>query len=214
MRKIRCSIILALAVLLSVFACSCKGWEEWFDEDAFAKEATVGQFRIYYVEGKTAFVDAYFWSGDPEDTVIDFPDEYNANTPVKKLGGESTIGVTGHSGGFSIEAPKCDVYFKSLNPSDYGVPVTFEDLVFTLNFGENLELIYDNHTSLYAKNAIGNPYRYLPVSQSDGSVIFYRVLVVVNVSPDNSNYYSKDGIMYSKATDKKIEAFPYAADVK
>ena len=90
------------------------------------------------------------------------------------------------------------------------MPVSFEDIVFIINIGENIEDVYSN---LYVEAAT-EPFTYLAVEQEDGSVIFYRVLVYINCDSKNTHLYSKDGKLYGRENGNLYRGFAYEDDVK
>ena len=167
----------------------------------------VGDYELVVSKnGKRAFVTAYYWSGDPADNQIVFPDTDGANAKVETIGGYTGTGVPRP---FHIELNGDEVDFISENPDDYEFPVSFEDMLFEMKIGENISDFTDN---LYSATAV-EPYRRIGVKQADGSVIFYRVLVTVVCDPANTDYYSKDGMLYY-SKDGMLKDLPYESTVK
>jgi hypothetical protein len=46
--------------------------------------------------------------------------------------------------------------------------------------------------------------------QEDGSVIFYRILVNGESSPQSTYYYAKDGILYGAQSNEMVSNLPFA----
>lgn len=183
---------------LFFIALSCTGYNN-------STSSTVGNYDIKVSSnGKRAFIDTYHWNGDPSDHILVFPDKEPGGAVIETLGGFIGTGVPCP---FHIEAEKCSVNHVSNNPDDYEVPVSFQDMIFDLKIGSNINNIYQN---LYITKTT-DPYSYVGVNQPDGSVIFYRILVNVELDPANETYYLKDGIVYLTSNNEKIK-LPYASE--
>ena len=73
------------------------------------------------------------------------------------------------------------------------------DIPVVLNIGENIETI--DYVDMN---------KYYPHVNDDGSIIFYHITVYINCSEENQFFYSKDGKLYEKKTDRLITDFAYS----
>ncbi|MBR2523213.1 MAG: hypothetical protein IKE53_02095 [Clostridiales bacterium] len=186
MKKCVASIALISAMFLQTAALT--GCTEYYNANEVTRDNMV---FITSDAGNKAFVWKYIWDGDIVDTYIEIPDEIDGFNVVR-LGGFTGIGVP-HP--FEITTED-EPYFKGADPEKYDVPVTFDDLVFTVEIGENI-------TDLTIP-----PY-YVGVKQPDGSIIFYDVHLVFIVDEDNSKFYAEDGILYNRKDDSVVEGISY-----
>ena len=185
------------AIAVSVLS-GCTGYSS-------SNSARMGDYTVIISDsGSECFVRTYRWNGDPDNTVIDIPDNYSDNTIVAQLGGFTGTGVPNP---FSIEGPDDLVVWNTGDLDKYDVPVYQDDIVFTLKMGRNIKKFY---TNIYSKDAV-DPYMHIGVEQDDGSIIFYRVLINVECSDDNPAFYSKDGKLYSRKDDS-LEHLPYPGE--
>ena len=192
--------IYVFMITMFILILGCTGYNNSVDK-------SVGKFDLKVSEnGKRGFVFAYNWSGDPADNVITFPKTDGQKADIESLGGVIGIGVPCP---FHIELDGNEVDCVSENPDDYEFPVTFENMIFELKIGDNIK---DVTTNLYSPSAV-NPYSYIGISQPDGSVIFYRILVTVDCDPANPYYYSQDGELYITRDGSRV-TLPYESTLE
>ena len=162
-----------------------------------------GDFTLKFNSGKDyAMVYSWNWDGDPDNTVIEIPDKYEGKVKIDALGGP--LGTNAPMGSFQIETD-CDLKFKGTDPEKYkDVEVSFDEVVFTLEIGENISKIHMNHNDRddFQPN-------WVPIEQEDGSVIFYRVYFEVECDDDNKTFYSEDGVLYQKKDNVKVGGILY-----
>jgi hypothetical protein len=79
----------------------------------------------------------------------------------------------------------------------YDAPVSFDELIFTVNLGR-----YINSIQMY--DGIDDS-EYIGIRQDDDSIVFYEPKIRFNCSDQNETFYAKDGILYSVETDEKLE---------
>ena len=195
--KKKAAIIVLPFLILGIIILGCTGYND-------AVNSSFGLFdTVINKSGTKGFVTAYHWSGDPKDNVIDIPDTDNNGVKLESLGGFTGTGVPNP---FEIIGPDCTVEYVSDNPDDYEVPVSFEDMIFELKLGANIKSIA---TFLYSPNAVEH-YRHIGVMQEDGSVIFYRILVNGECSPQSTYYYAKEGILYGAQSNEMVSNLPFA----
>jgi hypothetical protein len=202
MRKVLL-IVLSVLFVFGLFGC-------FFEEVSllYSDHADIDGF--YIAINKTAnccFVGDYDCTEYAENYEITIPDDYGG-MPIKRIGGYYGSGVptpfsisldelymnapTGskYSGIFGGDIDKFDI------PDAYVV----EDVVFTLNIGENIEtveFVVMDH--------------YFPHINEDSSVTFFHPVVYINCSEENKYFYSQDGKLYDKKTDELISDFAYQA---
>ena len=137
---------------------------------------------------KKALASKWYWDGDVNNLVMEVPDEYSDGIVIDKIGQE-------HRG------PRSRVFefcirddMKEKIKDDYhenvpaGTAVHYEDLIITVVIGKNVEYvnIYDLPTWV-RKN-------------DDGSVTKYWLHLRFEVSPENKDFYAKDGKLYNAHT--------------
>ena len=192
----RRTCIWMMILIMTVLALAgCTGYSD-------SKRTPMGGFEVVISDsGKKCFVVSYSWDGDPDNNVIDVPDDFSDETKIVSLGGFTGTGVPNP---FSIEGPDDLHVWKQEDISAYDVPTTVKDMVFTLRIGKNIKEVYQN---FYSYNAV-TPYSYIGVKQQDGSIVFYRILLNVECSADNQYLYSDNGKLYSRK-DNSVEQLPY-----
>ena len=191
------ALILTISLLVPILA-SCKLYDGDYKKS--------GDFEFKLNKKETfGTVTAWHWDGDPENTVIEIPDDYKGIV-IDALGG--SYGTNAPLLVFSIETD-CDIKFKSLE-AEYKVPVSYEKIVFTLKLGKNIGAI---HTQYYSEH-VSEDVNYVGVTQEDGSVIFYQVFFEVECSKENKTFYSKKGKLYTSKDDKRVGGIPHMDDLK
>ncbi len=153
------------------------------------------------------FVGSYSCIEYTDNLEITIPDDCEG-MPIKRIGGCYGKGLPTP---FSISL--ADLYMNAPEDSEYDAifmgdinefeileDYVIEDVVFNLNIGKNIEVI-----ELVVMD------EYYPHINDDGSITFYHSVVNINCSDDNKHFYSKDGKLYDKKTDKLISDFAYAA---
>ncbi len=156
------------------------------------KEAVQGQVRYAISDrGKKAFASACAWDLDPAHTSFDIAGEIEGS-PVIALGGYTGTGVPSP---FVIEAEPARKELLTDAPAleQWEVPVTWQDLVFTVYVGKNVAKIGCARESLY-----------YGVETEDG-IRFYRPVCYFVCDEANPTLYSKDGVLYLKSTDTVLE---------
>lgn len=173
----------------------------------YTESVTVNGFEIGVNRvANTCYAAAYECTGYTESLEITIPDDYDG-VPVKRIGGCYGRGLPQP---FAISfaelymnAPEGSVYYNTVFTwdalqnaikDDYSVVV----ISVVLNIGENIETI--DYVDMDA---------YYPHVNSDGSVTFYHPAVYVNCSENNEFFYSKDGKLYEKKTDRLVKDFEY-----
>ena len=172
----------------------------------------IGAFDIRY-EGRNesegnATVLSWHWSGDPEDHIIEIPEDAGKDSHINSVGnpvddgagfGETlTIILDDRERDFKhsdeFHWPKFNVSFIA-DPYAYGVPegtkINYEGVVFVVKLGKNVECCSSCSCDSF----------YL-LQNEDGSITYIETSVVFEVSPDNPIYYSEYGELYHKKTDK------------
>ena len=204
----RCLAVMLLvpALITSVILSGCTG---------FVESDTVDGLEIYYGDGRNyCFVGSYTYDGETTDIVI--PDEYKGK-PVTRLGGYLGSGLPvefridirslcncsdGESyiynnyfpdGGSPVIPDGTTMYTIDLSSSDLVVDIHREIIPFTVHIGKNIAGASGRFFSpnVYHVNA-------------DGSVTVYNVEYRFECSPENSVYYSEDGVLYRKDTGKAL----------
>ena len=180
----------AMLVILLVCLPGCTGF--YGKNDGFS-----GHLFIRVSDWKTrAFAAEYYWNGDTSEAAltITIPDEFKG-TEVTALGGYIGTGVLSpfrivpstQSAEFNDEE---HAEFVSLSSVDETV-CEQRTLKFTLNIGKNISKI----------NNIVSGSR-IAVREADGSIVIYTIDFCFECSPDNTVFYSRDGILYSRSDDR------------
>jgi hypothetical protein len=156
------------------------------------KEATQGGVSYCINDrGSKAFATVCTWDMDPDHAEFDIVGEIEG-APVISLGGFTGTGVPNP---FVIEA---DPDLKAIITSDpaignWEVPVTWQDLQFTIYIGKNVTKINGTRDSLY-----------YGVETGEG-IAFYRPVCYFVCDDANPTLYSKDGVLYLRSDDTKLE---------
>ena len=185
--KSRKAIRLAVFLPLLLLLVSCTGSITGYT----GKEAVQGQ--VLYIlsdRGKEAFASVCTWDLDPTHTSFDIAGEIEGSKVIA-LGGYTGTGVANP---FVIEAEPARKELWTSDPAleKWEVPVTWEDLVFTVYVGKNVEKIGCGREGLY-----------YGVETEDG-IRFYRPVCYFVCDEANPTLYSKDGVLYLRKDDTKL----------
>ena len=179
--------ILSAAVILLLGGCtgSITGYG--------GKEAEVGMVRYQINEqGKRAFAEQCIWDMDPTHRSFDIADTVEG-AKVKRLGGYIGVGVPYP---FRVEPAWGADYFSSFDPSQesFDVPITWQDLEFTIYLGKELNEIA--RVTVVPYYGIRNP---------AGGIDFYRPVYRFVCDEGNETFYSRDGVLYKRSDDTPVE---------
>jgi hypothetical protein len=163
---------------------------------------------FYIAINKTAnccFVGKYNCAEYTENLEITIPDDCNG-VPIKRIGGYYGRGVPTpffiSVADLYINAPEDSdynsVFSGDINEYDISEEYTIKDIVFHLNIGKNVEII---------EFVVMD--KYYPHINEDGSIVFYHPVVNIECSSENNYFYSKQGKLYNKNTDKLVSDFVY-----
>ncbi len=187
MKKNRRVFRLAAALVLLVLLPGCTGSITGYT----GKEAIQGQV-LYKLSDRVseAFASVCTWDLDPTHTSFDIAGEIEGSKVIA-LGGYTGTGVANP---FVIEAKPAKKELRSSDPAleQWEVPVTWEDLVFTIYVGKNVEKIGCRREGLY-----------YGVETEDG-IRFYRPVCYFVCDEANPTLYSKDGVLYLRKDDTQL----------
>lgn len=194
--------VLNIVVLVIVIVC---GIVEFYRFEL--KDYDAGNYVIRYKTDDHTQAEArtYYWDGDPHNNHIK-PESVNG-TKIVRLDY------------FEIKVVPYKDYYKTTNYDRYldpldsdpkyksgfrgvepGTLIKESTVTFVIEISKDIEKIsMDNTVSSYRPRELG-------VLNFDGSISFYKYFIYFEVDPDNPNYYSKDGILYSKRNNKKVYA--------
>ena len=158
----------------------------------------------------------WYWDGNPDHNTIK-PGTVGDGTVITSLGGPPS-GFMGGMYYFDIQ-PSDDLtnymdtssfrssqayngwFSREETPEYFGiyedVTVTFEDLVFYVDLGEDvgnvlMSIDYNSYLS------------YIGIKNDDGSYSIYHYCFYFTCDKDNPAYYAKDGVLYSRETGEKV----------
>ena len=157
------------------------------------KEAEVG--RVHYQindQGKRAFAEQCVWDLDPTHCSFDIADTVEG-AKVYRLGGYIGVGVPYP---FRVEPERGADYISSFDPSQesFDVPVTWQDLEFTIYLGKEVNEI-----------ARVTEVPYFGIRNASGGVDFYRPIDRFVCDEGNKTFYSRDGVLYKRSDDTPVE---------
>ena len=184
MRMKRRFLRLAVCLPLLLLLVSCTGSITGYT----GKEAVQGQVRYSISDrGKKAFASDCTWDLDPAHTTFDIAGEIEGSRVIA-LGGYTGTGVPAP---FVIQAEPAKKELKTGDPAleQWEVPVTWQDLEFTVYVGKNVEKIGCGRESLY-----------YGVETEEG-IAFYRPVCYFVCDEANPTLYSKDGVLYLRKDD-------------
>ena len=194
LRKIRISITCALIFTLMLTAAGCLNLMQAY---SLADATTVDgiSYCTKRDSNSEAVVIGSWWDGETTEIVYEIPDAFE---------GLSVVWLGDKVYGFEIHQPS---EFVSYDPKDGKIHQRYEtDPIADVN-DANLEITDITVTFKLGKNikyigTIGPDY--LALKSGDDLSVF-RVHVLFEVSDDNPTYYSRDGILYLKSNDEKVD---------
>ncbi len=178
----------ALAMAAILLLGGCTGYITGYA----GREAEVG--RVHYQineQGKRAFAEECFWDLDPTHRSFDIADTVEG-AGVQQLGGYISVGVPRP---FRVEPAKGADCIVSYDPSQesFDVPVTWQDLEFTVYLGKAL-----------SKIAAVRETPYYGVKNPSGGIDFYRPVCRFVCDEGNAVFYSRDGVLYNRSDDAPV----------
>ena len=194
LRKVRISITCALIFTLMLTAAGCLNVMQAYS----LADATTADGISYCTKkdsNSEAVVIGSWWDGETTEIVYEIPDTFE---------GRSIVWLGDKANGFEIHQPS---EFVSYDAKDGKIHQRYEtDPIADVN-DTNLEITDITVTFKLGKNikyigAIGPDY--LALKNGDDLSV-YRVHVLFEVSDDNPTYYSRDGILYLKSNDEKVD---------
>ena len=187
MKMGRALAALAAAVILLLGGCSgsITGYS--------GRDAEIG--RVHYqinARGNEAFAEACTWDLDLTHLSFEIADTVEG-ARVHRLGGYIGTGVPVP---FRIEPEKGADYVTSGDPSleSFDVPVTWQDLEFTICIGKELNKISTVRDAPY-----------YGVKNGSGGIDFYRPVCRFVCAEENETFYSRDGVLYQRSDDAPVE---------
>ena len=131
------------------------------------------------------------WPGEEEVLVAEIPDEVNGRR-VTAMGDSYPDPFL-----LNFEEGIAYVCGEEMLPEDAVIIPRY----LTIEIGKNLRVLGDIEMKYYYCDA-------------DDPKLFYRILVTVECSEKNRNFYSENGKLYIKAGDRLVDVFFYASDYK
>ncbi len=185
-------------ILMAAVLAGCHAYDGPYEQN--------GDFTVKYNQQKQfATVVEWKWDGDLGNTVIEIPDKTDDGVVIDGMGG--VLGSNAPRLVFFVKTGD-EVEWKGTDPANYkDVNVSFDEVVFTLKIGKNVEKVWMSYSSEESQGK-----NYIPVVQEDGSVIFYHVFFEVECSAENKKYYSKNGKLYDTKSNNKVEGISYTSD--
>ena len=166
-----------MGVLCSVFLLGCTG----YDKNALADHVA------YHItaNGKTAFASEVVWDLS-ENAQYSIPEKVD-KAAVKKLGGFFGTGVPAP---FQVIAEK-GYEFQAYDPymEDYGSPIAVKQVPVTVSIPKTIEEVRLVSEGMYY--GMRNP---------QGELVFLFPSVSLNCDPDNPDFYSENGILFTRET--------------
>ncbi len=143
-------------------------------------------------QGKRAFAEQCVWDLDPTHRSFDIADTVEG-AKVQRLGGYVGVGVAYP---FRIEPARGADCIVSDDPTlkSFDVPVTWQDLEFTVYLGKELNKIANVREAPYY--GVKNP---------SGGIDFYRPVCRFVCDEGNETFYSRDGVLYHRSDDTPAE---------
>ena len=149
---------------------------------------------------RTAGVTGYDFDAENPETEVTIPDVSEKGYPISYIGdteprsdGSFFNGVKNVKTSWGTSLDNAESYYRNGKVPDENV--YYYDI--TLNIGENIKNIYlrSKYVTMW--------------DNGDGTYIIYCPRVYINCNENNPAFYSKDGKLYEKVTDKPVEEFVY-----
>ena len=199
-------LLIMVIALLAAFASSVQTWPEHRRSFDGEKQKFEDYEVILSNDGERALITTWYWSGDPDDTVITIPDLTPDDVLISSVGG----------GGRGSLPPDFRIEFKDedsdycqtdsfkrsraaqssssqieTDPAYYGISsdteVHYGMILFTIELGRYVDFVDCD---------MGN--RYFIIVNDDGSITFYTYDYYYVCDPDNTVYYTVDGKLYKR----------------
>ncbi len=144
-----------------------------------------------------AMLATWYWSGDPSDNLIEIPDTYEQLTLC-------AIGDT-NSTSFEIKIDPAIQDYVTLsadtaeNSQEFvssvpeGTIIHFSEVDFTLKVGKNVNMVSIDDFPIYG------------IWNEDGSITYYHIALTYDCSSSNPYFYSTDGDLYKRGSDKPFQ---------
>ena len=201
-------LVLALA-LLAAYAPTVKTWPEHLRSFEGPEEKYQDYEVIISNDGERALITTWYWSGDPDDTVITIPDLTPDDVQISSVGGggrgslppEFRIELDDEDSDYCqtnsfkrSRAAECSSSYIETDPAYYGISsdtdVHFETLVFTIELGEYVDSVDCDICD-----------KYFIMINDDGSITFYTYDYYYVCDPDNPVYYTVNGELFEREDD-------------
>ena len=149
---------------------------------------------------RTAGVMGYYFDVENLETEVTIPDVSEKGYPISYIGsteprsdGSFFNGVKNVKTSWGTSLDNAESYYRNGKVPDENV--YYYDI--TLNIGENIKNIYlrSKYVTMW--------------DNGDGTYIIYCPRVYINCNENNPAFYSKDGKLYEKVTDKLVDGFVY-----
>lgn len=174
------------SVLISLLSVLCLSGCTGYDKDAYADGVS------YHItsSGKTAFVSEAEADLTQENPQVIIPEKIN-QAKVKKLGGFFGTGVPAP---FTVIAGSGHSY-ETYNPynGEFGRRVILKDVPVSVHIPKTIEEV----TYVSGGGCYGTV-------NENGELLFLRPVIMIDCDPDNPDYYSEDGILYSKEENSAV----------
>ena len=150
------------------------------------------------VRNRTAMIWNWYWDGDPEHTVIEIPEESNG-VKIRSIG--ERAGADTRAFRVKLDEGFDGAFLTGVLKEVDGIPYKTEEgvendhvknLVFTVKVGKNID------------EDIITTKTYYKLQNKDGSVVYYQVVLYYEVDPENPKFYSSEGKLFYKDTDKEV----------
>lgn len=148
-------------------------------------------YFTYNKIGGSCMVSHGLWPEEEETLAVEIPDEVNGRR-VTAMGNSYPDPFL-----FNFEEEIAYVCGEAMLPEDAVIIPRY----LTMEIGKNLRVLGDVEMKQYYCNA-------------NDPKVFYRILVTVECSEKNRNFYSENGKLYTKAGNQLVDVFFYASDYR
>lgn len=182
-------VLIVLGVLIILFC----GFVLLLNLGLFDSE-TVPYRNLYFTYNKmggSCVVSYGKWPGKEESIVVEIPDKVNGRR-VTAMGNSYPAPFL-----FNLDEEIAYVCHEEMLPEDAVIIPRY----LTIEIGKNLCVIRDIEMKVYY------------CDQNDPKV-FYRILVHIECSEKNRDFYSENGKLYTKAGNRLVDVFFYASDYR